>query len=78
MFEDQTAKSKLSAVYAQKRREGLLSARFIVDGDSLEDVAGNVRHLEAQEEVAREVLRLEAALERGEFRELRFNDKRYR
>jgi hypothetical protein len=66
MIETHSAKSKLSALYARKRRAGLVDVKFFVgsiDEASFDDVAN-------------EVLRLEAAVERGEYRVIRFNDKR--
>lgn len=65
MIEAQSAKSQLSALYARKREEGLVDVKFLVGG--LDDATF--------EEVANEVLRLEAAVERGDFRVFRFNDK---
>lgn len=66
MIETQSAKSKLSALYARKREAGLVDVKFLVgsiDEASFDDVAN-------------EVLRLEEAVERGEYRVIRFNDKR--
>ncbi len=67
MIENQTAKSKLSALYAQKREAGLVDVKFLVgsiDEASFEDVAN-------------EVLRLEEAVVRGDYRVIRFNDKHH-
>lgn len=65
MTESQTAKSRLSALYASKREAGLVDVKFLVgsiDEASFDDVAN-------------EVLRLEEAVERGDYRVIRFNDK---
>lgn len=65
MTESQTAKSRLSALYASKREAGLVDVNFLVgsiDEASFDDVAN-------------EVLRLEEAVERGDYRVIRFNDK---
>lgn len=65
MIESQSAKSRLSALYAEKREAGLVDVKFLVgsvDEASFEDVAN-------------EVLRLEEAVERGDYRVIRFNDK---
>jgi len=65
MIEQQTAKSRLSALYAAKREAGLVDVKFLVgsiDEASFEDGAN-------------EVLRLEDAVSRGEYRVIRFNDK---
>lgn len=61
-----SAKSKLSALYAEKRDVGLIGVKFLVgsiDEASFDDVAN-------------EVLRLEEAVERGNYRVIRFNDNR--
>lgn len=65
MIETQSAKSKLSALYEKKREAGLIDVKFLVgsiDEASFDDVAN-------------EVLRLEEAVERGNYRVIRFNDK---
>jgi hypothetical protein len=65
MIETQSAKSKLSALYAKKRDAGLIDVKFLVgsiDEASFDDVAN-------------EVLRLEEAVQRGDYRVIRFNDK---
>lgn len=65
MIETQSAKSKLSALYARKREAGLIDVKFLVgsiDEASFDDVAN-------------EVLRLEEAVQRGNYRVIRFNDK---
>jgi hypothetical protein len=65
MIETQSAKSKLSALYAKKRDAGLIDVKFLVgsiDEASFDDVAN-------------EVLRLEDAVQRGDYRVIRFNDK---
>jgi len=65
MIETQSAKSKLSALYAKKREAGLIDVKFLVgsiDEASFDDVAN-------------EVLRLEDAVQRGDYRVIRFNDK---
>jgi len=65
MIESQSEKSKLSDLYAAKREAGLVDVKFLVgsiDEASFEDVAN-------------EVLRLEEAVERGDYRVIRFNDK---
>lgn len=61
----QSAKSKLSALYTKKREAGLIDVKFLVgsiDEASFDDVAN-------------EVLRLEEAVNRGDYRVIRFNDK---
>ena len=65
MTQTQSAASKLSALYAQKREAGLVDVKFLVG--SIDEAS--------YEDVANEVLRLEEAVERGEFRVIRFNDK---
>lgn len=65
MIDTQSAKSKLSALYAKKREAGLIDVKFLVgsiDEASFDDVAN-------------EVLRLEDAVQRGDYRVIRFNDK---
>ena len=66
MIEAQSAKSKLSALYAKKREAGLVDVKFLVG--SIDEASFEV--------VANEVLRLEEAVERGDYRIIRFNDKR--
>lgn len=65
MIEIQSAKSKLSALYAKKRDAGLVDVKFLVG--SIDEASFD--------EVANEVLRLEEAVERGNYRVIRFNDK---
>ena len=65
MIEHQSAKSKLADLYAKKREAGLVDVKFLV---------GSVTEA-SFDDVANEVLRLEEAIERGNFRVIRFNDK---
>jgi hypothetical protein len=65
MIETQSAKSKLSALYAKKRTVGLVDVKFLVG--SIDDASFD--------DVANEVLRLEDAVLRGDYRVIRFNDK---
>lgn len=62
----ETVRSKLSALYEAKRAAGLVDVKFFV---------GN-RDEASFEEVAEEVLRLEEAVRLGEYRVIKFNDKR--
>ncbi len=66
MNRSESARSKLSDLYAKKREAGLVDVSFFL---------GNVKEA-SFDDVAVEVLRLEGAIRRGEFREFRFNDKR--
>ena len=64
MIKKQSAKSKLSALYAKKRQAGLIDVKFSVgsiDEASFDDVAN-------------EVLRLEDAVQRGDYRVIRLSD----
>jgi len=64
MIEAQSAKSKISALYAKKREAGLIDVKFSVgsiDEASFDDVAN-------------EVLRLEDAVQRGDYRVIRLSD----
>lgn len=65
MIENLSAKSKLSALYAKKREAGLIDVKFLV---------GSVTEA-SFDDVANEVLRLEEAVQQGNFRVIRFNDK---
>ena len=65
MIQDQSPKSKLAAIYAAKKEAGLVDVKFLVgsiDEASFDDVAN-------------EVLRLEEAVKRKDYRVIRFNDK---
>ena len=65
MTEIQSPKSRLSALYARKREAGLVDVKFAlgsIDEASFDDVAI-------------EVLRLDEAVERGDYRVIQFNDK---
>lgn len=65
MTQDPTPRSRLSELYAEKRKAGLVSVKFFI---------GNVDEA-SFEDVAEDVLKLEEAVQRGECRPLRFNDK---
>ena len=65
MTEIQSAKSRLSALYEKKRETGLVDAKFVVG--SIDEAAFD--------DVAIEVLRLDEAVEHGDYRVIRFNDK---
>ena len=65
MTDNQSAQSKLSALYAKKREAGLTSVKFAFRGLDEASFEG----------AATEVLRLDEAVERGDYRALRFNDK---
>ena len=65
MIETQSVKSKLSALYAKKREAGLIDVKFLVG--SIDEASFD--------DVATEVLRLEDAVRRGDYRVIRFNDK---
>jgi hypothetical protein len=65
MTEQLTAKSRLSALYEAKREAGLVDVKFLVGSIDEASFDG----------VACEVLRLEEAIGRNEFRVIRFNDK---
>ena len=63
--QQQSPKSKLAAIYAAKKEAGLVDVKFLVgsiDEASFDDVAN-------------EVLRLEEAVKRKDYRVIRFNDK---
>lgn len=62
----ESVKTALSRLYSAKRDAGLVDVKFLVG--SIDEASFD--------EVGQEVIRLEEAISRGEYRVMRFNDKK--